>query len=95
MSGWKGMTSIRLVDFRKPVRNYVRRILLHAAMKAIEDGDAVGFALVSWDDRGCCTISFDATNGPIVPRMVPEHVKNAIQGQIQAGDVAWRYQLGD
>lgn len=88
--------ALHLVDFKKPLRDYARRILLKAVLGTLESQpDMRGFALVAWDDRGVCTVSFDAVNGPISPRMVPEHVKNAILGQLQAGDVAWRYQLDD
>ena len=88
--------ALHLVDFRKPVRDYVRRTLMKAVLGSLRgQPDPVGFALVVWDDRGCCTVSYDAVNGPITTRMVPEHVKAAIQGQIVASDTAWRYQLDE
>lgn len=40
-------------------------------------------------------MSYDALNGPVPTRMVPEHVKAAVQGQIIASDTAWRYQLDE
>lgn len=91
-SAMRGM--LHLVDFRKPIRDYVRRKLMESVLGSLENQpEPCGFALVVWDDRGCCTVSYDALNGPITTRMVPEHVKTAIQGQITASDTAWRYQL--
>jgi len=88
--------ALHLVDFRKPIRDYVRRTLMKAVLQTLRNQpEPTGFALVVWDDKGCCTVSYDAMNGPITPRMVPEHVKTAIQGQIIASDTGWRFGLDD
>jgi hypothetical protein len=54
-----------------------------------------GFALVSWDKSGCSTISYETKYGAIRRRMLPEHVKAAIQGYIFGNDIGYRYKLDE
>jgi hypothetical protein len=86
---------MNVVDIATPIRRFVRRALLRAVHAAIEDGTMHGFALVSWDKTGCSTISYETKYGVIRRRMLPEHVKAAIQGYILTDDVGYHYKLGD
>lgn len=80
---------LKIFDFRKRMRDYVRRRLLLSVQYAMADDDIRGFALVHWDDKGRSTISWDCQYGPIRKRQIPEHVKHAIWGQIVADDTMY------
>lgn len=85
-----------LVDFRKRMRDRVRFAFMRAVLGSLQNQpNMAGFALVVWDERGCSTVSYDACEGAVSLRMVPEHVKAAIHGQIIASDTGWRYKLDD
>lgn len=83
---------LKVIDIRHRMRDWARLQLLKAVRVAMQDDDLRGWALVTWDNSGRSTISWDAQYGPIRMRMIPDFVKNSLAGQIVIEDTL--YQAG-
>lgn len=78
------MVEVVAFDPRNDRARRLRRILGRSVGTALGDGVAqmVGFALVSWDERGQCTTSYYAASGPVGDNLMPSFVHDALQRHV-------------